>query len=182
VDQAQRLQHGPPMDPGRPPAKRRHRRPTNPRRLSRKSRRLAPRRRACPPSPKQTRCRRLLAPRRRARTGAPRTHRGGRGRRPRRRFAFGRREDSRRPHPADLAASAPAQRASRRVARRRFQLTAARDHFEAALKLDGPADRRGPARADPSAGRDSSERQRGLALLRKWTDHPASSTTASVNC
>ena len=39
---------------------------------------------------------------------------------------------------AILTASAPAQRISGELARRRGDLTAARDHFEAALRLDGP--------------------------------------------
>jgi len=81
--------------------------------------------------------------------------------------------------PAELAASAPAQRILGELARRRFQLTAARDHFEAALKLDGPAAiDEVPLGLILLQARDSSERQRGLALLRKWTDHPAWGATA----
>ena len=75
--------------------------------------------------------------------------------------------------PADLAASAPAQRVLGEIARRRFQLTAARDHFETALRLDGPA-----AIDEVPLGlillnsRDPAERQRGLTFLRKWSSHP----------
>ena len=76
--------------------------------------------------------------------------------------------------PADLAASAPAQRILGELARRRFQLTAARDHFEAALKLDGPAAiNEVPLGLILLQARNTAERQRGVTLLRKWSDHPA---------
>jgi predicted Zn-dependent protease len=76
-------------------------------------------------------------------------------------------------NPADLASSAPAQRVLGEIARRRFQLTAARDHFEAALRLDGPAAiNEVPLGLILLQSREIAERQRGLALLRKWSDHP----------
>lgn len=70
----------------------------------------------------------------------------------------------------DAAHSAYAQRLKGELARRRGQLTAAKDHFEAALQLDGPA-----ATDEVPLGlillnaTDPAERKRGLALLEKWT-------------
>ncbi len=74
---------------------------------------------------------------------------------------------------AARAASAPAQRVLGEIARRRFQLTAARDHFTAALTLGGPL----PVNELPLGtvllqARDPAERQRGLDLLAKRTGDP----------
>ncbi len=69
-----------------------------------------------------------------------------------------------------IAASAPAQRIAGEIARRRVRLTAARDHFETALRLDGPvAIDEVPLGTILIYSRDSAERQRGLALLTRWT-------------
>jgi hypothetical protein len=69
--------------------------------------------------------------------------------------------------------SARAQRIAGEIARRRVQLTAARDHFANALRLDGPVG----ADEVPLGGiliysRDDAERQRGLTLLAKWAPDP----------
>ena len=68
-----------------------------------------------------------------------------------------------------LSASAPAQRIAGELARRRGEFTAARDHFESALRLDGPG-----ATVDevPLAiilirAADPAVRQRGIDLLTK---------------
>ncbi len=69
---------------------------------------------------------------------------------------------------SDLAASSQAQRILGEIARRRFQLTAARDYFAAALRLDGPlAINEVPLGTILLNSRDSAERQRGLTLLTK---------------
>lgn len=75
--------------------------------------------------------------------------------------------------PADRAVSAQAQRVLGEIARRRFQLSAARDYFTAALKLGGPL----PINELPLGlvllnARDPAERQRGADLLTKWVDDP----------
>ncbi|MBC7365905.1 MAG: hypothetical protein H7343_03675 [Undibacterium sp.] len=68
--------------------------------------------------------------------------------------------------PSDLTASSHAQRIRGEIARRRFQLTAARDHFEAALKLDGPlAIDEVPLGTILINSNEPTERQRGLTLL-----------------
>ncbi len=69
-----------------------------------------------------------------------------------------------------LAASPHAQRMFGEIARLRGDLSTARDHFEAALKLDGPL----PIDEVPLGivllnARDKDERQRGLDLLAKWS-------------
>jgi len=71
---------------------------------------------------------------------------------------------------ATLAASPYAQRMFGEIARLRGDLSTARDHFEAALKLDGPL----PIDEVPLGivllnAHDKSERQRGLDFLIKWT-------------
>lgn len=68
-----------------------------------------------------------------------------------------------------MAASSPAQRIAGEIARRRVELTKARGHFEAALRLDGSA----AIDEVPLGGiliysRDAAERQQGLNLLTKW--------------
>jgi tetratricopeptide (TPR) repeat protein len=76
--------------------------------------------------------------------------------------------------PTDVVTgSARAQRIAGEIARRRVQLTAARDHFANALRLDGP----GAADEIPLGGilifsRDDTERKHGLALLTKWAPDP----------
>lgn len=71
--------------------------------------------------------------------------------------------------PADIAASAPAQRILGEIARRRFQLTAARDYFLAALHLDGPlAINEIPLGTVLINSTADAERQRGLGLLKKY--------------
>jgi predicted Zn-dependent protease len=68
-----------------------------------------------------------------------------------------------------IAGSAPAQRIAGEIARRRVQLTLARDHFETALRLDGPvAIDEVPLGTILIHSRDPAERQRGLALLTRW--------------
>ena len=72
-----------------------------------------------------------------------------------------------------MAGSAPAQRIAGEIARRRVQLTAARGHFEAALRLDGPvAIDEVPLGGILLYSRDVTERQHGLALLAKWAADP----------
>jgi len=71
--------------------------------------------------------------------------------------------------PTDLATSAQAQRILGEIARRRFQLTAARDYFLAAVHLDGPL----PVSEVPLGtvlinSTDAAGRLRGLALLKKY--------------
>jgi Arc/MetJ-type ribon-helix-helix transcriptional regulator len=69
---------------------------------------------------------------------------------------------------SDLAASSRAQRILGEIARRRFRLTAARDYFAAALRLDGPlAIDEVPLGTILLNSRDSAERLRGLTLLTK---------------
>lgn len=69
---------------------------------------------------------------------------------------------------AALAASSPAQRILGEIARRHFQLTAARDYFLTALHLDGPlAIDEVPLGTVLINSTDPAERQRGLALLTK---------------
>ena len=71
---------------------------------------------------------------------------------------------------AQQAGSAPAQRLRGELARRQGRLTAAKNHFESALRLDGPA-----AIDEVPLGlillnaTDAAERQRGVGLLVKWT-------------
>jgi tetratricopeptide (TPR) repeat protein len=69
--------------------------------------------------------------------------------------------------------SAYAQRLLGELARTRGELTAARDHFTAALALDGPL----PLNEIPLglillSARDATERTRGIALLTRWTPDP----------
>ncbi len=72
-----------------------------------------------------------------------------------------------------VAGSATAQRIAGEIARRRVQLTAARGHFEAALRLDGPvAIDEVPLGGILIYSRDAAERQNGLALLAKWAADP----------
>jgi predicted Zn-dependent protease len=72
---------------------------------------------------------------------------------------------------SEVAASPQAQRILGEIARRRFQLTAARDYFSAALRIDGPlAIDEVPLGTILLNSRDSAERQRGLTLL---TQHAA---------
>ena len=72
-----------------------------------------------------------------------------------------------------LANSAPAQRLAGEIARREFRLDAARDHFSAALRLDGPAAiDEVPLGTILLNARVPAERSRGLALLTNWSgDH-----------
>ena len=71
---------------------------------------------------------------------------------------------------AELVESAPAQRIAGEIARRQVRLTLAREHFEAALRLDGPvAIDEVPLGTVLIYSRDSAERRRGLALLARWT-------------
>jgi predicted Zn-dependent protease len=72
--------------------------------------------------------------------------------------------------PAAISAdSARAQRVAGEIARRNRKLTAARDHFERALHLDGPlAIDEVPLGSILINSRDLAERQRGLAFLQKW--------------
>ncbi len=76
--------------------------------------------------------------------------------------------------PADVVAdSARAQRIAGEIARRRVQLTAARDHFSNALRLDGPvASDEVPLGGILIFSQDSAERRRGLALLARWATDP----------
>lgn len=74
---------------------------------------------------------------------------------------------------ADAANSSAAHRIAGELARRRQQLTVARDHFENALRLDGPlAIDEVPLGIILLSARDPAERQRGLTLLKKWTADP----------
>jgi predicted Zn-dependent protease len=76
--------------------------------------------------------------------------------------------------PEILNPSAPAQRLLGDIARRRNQLTAARQHFENALRLDGPgAIDEVPLGLILLNATDAVERRRGLVLLTKWTPDPA---------
>ena len=69
----------------------------------------------------------------------------------------------------DLANSSHAQRILGELARRRVQLTPARDYFEAALRLDGPvAIDEVPLGSILIHSRDAAERRRGLDLLTHW--------------
>lgn len=82
--------------------------------------------------------------------------------------------------PAELARSALAHRMLGEMRRREFNLPAAREHFETALKLDGP----GPANEIPLglcllSDRESSFRQRGTEILNRWTSEPQWGATAS---
>ncbi len=75
--------------------------------------------------------------------------------------------------PQNRAGSAQAQRVLGEIARRRFQLSAARDHFTSAIRLGGAL----PANELPLGlvllnSTDPAERLRGAALLEKWTDDP----------
>ena len=70
----------------------------------------------------------------------------------------------------DATHSAFAQRLLGELARRRVQLTAAKNHFEAALLLDGPvATDEVPLGLVLLNATDPAERKRGLDLLGKWT-------------
>jgi predicted Zn-dependent protease len=70
---------------------------------------------------------------------------------------------------ARLAGSSHAQRLAGEIARRRVELTAARTHFETALRFDGPvAIDEVPLGSILIFSRDPVERQHGLALLAKW--------------
>ncbi len=70
---------------------------------------------------------------------------------------------------SDVATSAQAQRILGEIARRRFQLTAARDYFLAALTLDGPvAINEVPLGTVLINSTNAAERERGLALLKKY--------------
>jgi tetratricopeptide (TPR) repeat protein len=70
----------------------------------------------------------------------------------------------------DATGSAYAQRLIGELARRRGKLTAAKDHFEAALQLDGPvATDEVPLGLILLNATDPAERKRGLDLLGKWT-------------
>ncbi len=81
--------------------------------------------------------------------------------------------------PEVLASSAPAHRIAGEIARRQFQLTAARDHFEAALNLDGPAAiDEVPLGTVLLHARAQAERDRGLSLLTRWTKDPVWGATA----
>jgi tetratricopeptide (TPR) repeat protein len=74
--------------------------------------------------------------------------------------------------PADvLAQSAHTQRIAGELARRRAQFTEARDHFENALRIDGPntAIDEIPLGVILLNARDSTERQRGIDLLARWS-------------
>jgi Tfp pilus assembly protein PilF len=70
-----------------------------------------------------------------------------------------------------LEKSAHAQRIAGELARRRAQFTAARDHFEKALRIDGPATaiNEVPLGVILLNARDPAERQRGIDLLASWT-------------
>jgi len=70
-----------------------------------------------------------------------------------------------------LAASPDAQRILGELARRDGRLTAAKNHFEAALALDGPvAVDEVPLGVVLLNATNAAERRRGLLLLTKWTD------------
>lgn len=73
--------------------------------------------------------------------------------------------------PAVFAHSAHAQRIAGELARRRAQLTEARDHFETALRIDGPhtAINEVPLGVILLNARNPAERQRGIDLLTGWT-------------
>lgn len=69
-----------------------------------------------------------------------------------------------------LGQSAFAQRILGEMARRQYQLSAARDHFEQALRLEGPlAVNEVPLGLVLLQSTDDKERQRGLDLLGKWS-------------
>ncbi|HWA09714.1 MAG TPA: hypothetical protein VG838_09710 [Opitutaceae bacterium] len=77
------------------------------------------------------------------------------------------------------AESSRALRLTGEIARRRVQLTAARDAFAAALRLDGPvAIDEVPLGGILIYSRDTAERQHGLRLLSKWTADPEWGATA----
>ena len=79
-----------------------------------------------------------------------------------------------------MAGSSHAQRIAGEIARRRVELTSARLHFEAALRLDGPvAIDEVPLGAILIYSRDPAERRHGLALLAKWAPDPEWGATAS---
>ncbi len=82
--------------------------------------------------------------------------------------------------PADeIAASPEAQRILGEIARQELHLTQARDHFEAALKLEGPkAINEVPLGLILLNSTVPAERQRGLDLLGKWTGDLAWGATA----
>ena len=70
----------------------------------------------------------------------------------------------------EAARSAYAQRLLGELARRKVQLTVAKNHFEAALRLDGPvAIDEVPLGLILLNATDPAERKRGLDLLEKWT-------------
>jgi len=76
--------------------------------------------------------------------------------------------------PAEVAASAQAQRILGEIARRRFQLAAARDYFSAALELGGAtAINEIPLGAVLLNANLPAERARGLTLLARWSGDPA---------
>jgi len=78
-----------------------------------------------------------------------------------------------------LAASAEAQRILGELARREAHLTEARDHFAAALQLDGPkAINEIPLGLVLLRSTVPAERQQGLALLGHWTGDPEWGPTA----
>jgi len=79
----------------------------------------------------------------------------------------------------DAAHSAFAQRLMGELARRRVQLTVAKSHFEAALRLDGPvAIDEVPLGLILLNATDPADRQRGLDLLKKWTTNQEWGATA----
>jgi tetratricopeptide (TPR) repeat protein len=72
---------------------------------------------------------------------------------------------------ADVVQSALAQRILGELARRKDDLTSAKNHFETALRLDGPAAANEvPLGVVVLNSVDNDERQHGLDLLTKWTD------------
>jgi tetratricopeptide (TPR) repeat protein len=78
-----------------------------------------------------------------------------------------------------LAGSAHAQRLLGEVARRGGRLTAAKEHFTAALRLDGPvAVDEVPLGLILLDATDTAQRQRGLALLARWTADPGWGATS----
>jgi tetratricopeptide (TPR) repeat protein len=81
--------------------------------------------------------------------------------------------------PAESAKSAFAQRLLGELARRKGALASAKDHFEAALRLDGPgAINEVPLGLILINAADPAWRQRGIGLLSKWTADPEWGTEA----
>jgi predicted Zn-dependent protease len=80
---------------------------------------------------------------------------------------------------AVMTGSSQAQRMAGEIARRRLDLTKARDHFQAALRLDGPvAIDEVPLGGILIYSRETAERQQGLKLLAKWAPDPEWGATA----